>query len=218
MDAKNMIAKRVAREIHQGNVVNLGIGVPTLVANHVSEGIEVVFQSENGILGSGPAPIPGQENPNLTNASGFPITAVPGASYFDSADSFGIIRGGHVDITVLGALQVDKEGNLASWIVPGRKVSGMGGAMDLVVGAKKVIIAMEHTIKGKPKILEKCAYPLTAVKIVNMIVTEMGVIQVADQGLVLTEVAPGFSVEDVKSATEAELIISPGLIIMEEVE
>lgn len=215
MDSKNLIAKRVAKELHQGDVVNLGIGIPTLVANHLPQGIEIVFQSENGLLGSGPAPLPGQEDTDITNAGGFPITVVPGASYFDSATSFAIIRGGHVDVTVLGALQVDEQGNLASWMVPGKMVSGMGGAMDLVVGAKKVIIAMEHTTKGNHKILKKCVFPLTAVNVVDMIVTEMAVMKVTDKGLLLTEVAPGLTAENVQAATGAELIVSDALKVME---
>lgn len=215
MDLKNFIAKRVAMELHQGDVVNLGVGIPTLVANHLTSGMEVVFQSENGLLGSGPAPVPGQEDPDITNAGGMPITIVPGASYFDSATSFAIIRGGHVDVTVLGALQVDEQGNLASWMVPGKMVSGMGGAMDLVVGAKKVIIAMEHTAKGNHKILKKCVFPLTAVNVVDMIVTEMAVIRVTDKGLLLTEIAPGITANDVQAATGAELIVSKDLKVME---
>ncbi len=215
MDNKSVIAKRVAKELRHGAVVNLGIGIPTLVANHLPEGIEVIFQSENGVLGSGPTPEPGQEDRSVTNAGGFPITVVPGASFFDSATSFGIIRGGHVDLTVLGALQVDERGSLASWMVPGKMLSGMGGAMDLVVGAKRVIIAMEHTAKGNHKILKECTFPLTAVNVVDMIVTEMGVMEVKDQGLVLTEIAPGYTVEQVQAATGAELLISEDLTVME---
>lgn len=215
MDNKNFIAKRVAKELRHGAVVNLGIGIPTLVANHLPEGIEVIFQSENGVLGSGPAPEPGREDRDITNAGGFPITVVSGASFFDSATSFAIIRGGHVDLTVLGALQVDEEGNLASWMLPGKMVSGMGGAMDLVVGAKRVIVAMEHTAKGNHKILKKCEFPLTAVNVIDMIVTEMAVMRVTDRGLLLTEIAPGLTVEDVQAATGAELIISDALTVME---
>lgn len=215
MDSKNLIAKRIAKELRHGDVVNLGIGIPTLVANHLPKDIEVVFQSENGVLGSGPAPEPGMEDREITNAGGFPITVVPGASFFDSATSFGIIRGGHVDLTVLGALQVDEQGNLASWMVPGKKLSGMGGAMDLVVGAKKVIIAMEHTSKGTHKILSRCEYPLTAVKVVDMIVTEMGVMEITPDGIVLREINPEYTVEEVQAATGAKLIVSEPLICME---
>ncbi len=218
MDNKNIIANRVAKELKQGNVVNLGIGIPTLVANHLKEETEVVFQSENGLLGSGPISEQDNVDKDLTNAGGFPITVVPGASFFHSADSFGIIRGGHVDITVLGALQVDEEGNLASWMIPGKRVPGMGGAMDLVVGAKKVIIAMEHTNRGSHKIMKKCTFPLTAVKVVDMIVTEMGVMKVTEKGLVLTEISSQFTVEQIKEATDADLIISDDLAIMEEVQ
>ncbi len=218
MDNKNIIANRVAKELKQGNVVNLGIGIPTLVANHLKEETEVVFQSENGLLGSGPISEQDNVDKDLTNAGGFPITVVPGASFFHSADSFGIIRGGHVDITVLGALQVDEEGNLASWMIPGKRVPGMGGAMDLVVGAKKVIIAMEHTNRGSHKIMKKCTFPLTAVKVVDMIVTEMGVMKVTEKGLVLTEISSQFTAEQIKEATDADLIISDDLAIMEEVQ
>lgn len=215
MDSKNLIAKRIAKELKHGDVVNLGIGIPTLVANHLPKDIEVVFQSENGVLGSGPAPESGKEDREITNAGGFPITVVPGASFFDSATSFGIIRGGHVDLTVLGALQVDEQGNLASWMVPGKKLSGMGGAMDLVVGAKKVIIAMEHTAKGTHKILSRCEYPLTAVNVVDMIVTEMGVMEITPDGIVLREINPDYTVEEVQAATGTKLIISDPLGCME---
>jgi len=211
MDSKNLIAKRIAKELKHGDVVNLGIGIPTLVANHLPKDFEVIFQSENGVLGSGPAPEPGNEDGEITNAGGFPITVVPGASFFDSATSFGIIRGGHVDLTVLGALQVDEQGNLASWMVPGKKLSGMGGAMDLVVGAKKVIIAMEHTAKGTHKILSRCEYPLTAVKVVDMIVTEMGVMEITPDGIVLREINPAYTLEEVQAATGAQLIVSDPL-------
>lgn len=208
---KDFIAKRVALEMRDGDVVNLGIGLPTLVANHLPTGISVMFQAEDGILGVGPAPKPGKEDKDLFNAGGKYVTVLPGASFLDSAESFAVIRGGHVDVTVLGALQVDEQGNLASWMVPGKKVPGMGGAMDLVVGAKKVIVAMEHTIKGAPKILRRCTYPLTAVGVVKHIVTEMGLFNVTPDGLVLEEIAPGFTVHDVQAATEARLIISERL-------
>lgn len=214
MDAKNFIAKRVAQELNDGDVVNLGIGLPTLVANYVPEGINITLQAEHGILGAGPAAKEGEEDPEIINAGGFPITVLPGASFFDSATSFAIIRGGHVDVTILGALQVDEKGNLANWMVPGKRVPGMGGAMDLVVGARKVIVAMEHTAKGAPKILKECSFPLTAVEVVNQIITEKGVMEITKQGIVLTEIAPGLSVEDVQAATDAKLIIPKNLVEM----
>ncbi len=212
---KQFIAKRVAQELKDGDVVNLGIGLPTAVANYVPEGMEVLFQSENGFIGLGPAPEEGKEDKDIVNAGGQYVTILPGGAFFDSATSFGIIRGGHVDITVLGALQVDEEGNLANWMIPGKMVPGMGGAMDLVVGAKKVIIAMEHTVKGNHKILKKCNLPLTAVKVVDMIITEMGVMEVTEGGLVLKEINPEYTVEQVQEATEAQLIIPEDLKYME---
>lgn len=212
---KEFIAKRVAKELKDGDVVNLGIGLPTLIANFIPDDINVFFQSENGFIGLGPAPEEGKEDKDVVNAGGQPVTIIPGGAFFDSATSFGIIRGGHVDLTVLGALQVDEEGNLANWMIPGKLVPGMGGAMDLVVGAKKVIIAMEHTVKGKPKILKKCTLPLTAAKQVDMIVTEMGVMEVTDEGIVLKEINPEFTVEQVQEATEAKLIIADDLKPME---
>lgn len=211
MDKKEFIAKRAAQELKHGDVVNLGIGLPTMVANHVPKGIKVLLQSENGLIGVGATAEPSKENPYITNAGGGYITVIPGASFFHSADSFGIIRGGHVDVTILGALQVDKKGNLANWMVPNKKVPGMGGAMDLVVGAKRVIIAMEHTAKGSHKILEECTFPLTAVEVVDMIITDMGVIEVTDKGMELIEIAPGVTVEEVQAATGCELIISDNL-------
>jgi len=214
-EMKNFIAKRVAKELKDGDVVNLGIGLPTLVANYVPEGMDVTFQSENGFLGLGPAPEEGKEDKDIVNAGGQYVTIKEGGVFFDSATSFGIIRGGHVDATVLGALQVDQEGNLANWMIPGKMVPGMGGAMDLVVGAKKVIVAMEHTVKGNPKILKKCTLPLTAAKEVDLIITEMGVMEVTDKGLVLVEINKEFTVDDVKAATEADLIISENLKEME---
>jgi len=213
-DAKEIIAERAARELKDGYIVNLGIGIPTLVANYIPEGVEVILQSENGILGMGPAPEPGEEDPNLVNAGGQMVTVKPGAVFFDSSLSFSIIRGGHVDVTILGALEVDEEGNLANWIIPGKLVPGMGGAMDLVTGAKKVIVAMEHTAKGKPKILKKCSLPLTGAKVVDMIITELGVFEVTDNGLVLKEISPGISIEDIKKVTEADFIVSKNLKIM----
>ena len=212
---KEFIAKRVAKELKDGDVVNLGIGLPTLVANYIPEGVEITLHSENGFVGIGPAPKEGEEDPYLVNAGGQYVTIKPGGAFFDSALSFLIVRGGHVDVTVLGALEVDEEGNLANWMVPGKMVPGMGGAMDLVTGAKKVIVAMNHTAKGAPKILKKCRLPLTAVKCVNLIITEMGVIEVTNKGLVLKEIAPGLTVEDVQNVTEAQLIVSDDLKVME---
>lgn len=208
---REVIAKRVAKELKDGDVVNLGIGLPTLVANYIPEGIDVTFQSENGFVGLGPAPEAGKEDKDLVNAGGQPVTINPGGAFFDSAMSFAIIRGGHVDATVLGALQVDQKGDLANWMIPGKMVPGMGGAMDLVVGAKKVIVAMEHTAKGNPKILKKCNLPLTAAGEIDLIVTEMAVIEVTKKGLVLKELGPEATVKDVVAATEAELIISDDL-------
>ncbi|MBV1757505.1 MAG: 3-oxoacid CoA-transferase subunit B [Dethiosulfatibacter sp.] len=204
---KQVIAKRVAQELKDGDLVNLGIGLPTMVANYIPDDIEVFFQSENGLIGLGPTPEKGQENKDLTNAGGQPVTLLIGGCYFDSATSFGIIRGGHVDATVLGALEVDGKGNLANWKVPGKMVPGMGGAMDLTVGAKKVIIAMQHTQNGEHKILKECTLPLTAKQQVDLIVTEMAVMEVTPQGLVLRETGPDTSVEDVIAATGATLII-----------
>jgi 3-oxoacid CoA-transferase B subunit len=185
MNPKELIARRVAKELKDGDVVNLGIGLPTMVANFVDHSLDITFQSENGMLGLGPVPDTDHEDWDLTNAGGTPVTMTIGGVFFDSATSFGIIRGGHVDITVLGSLQVDQEGNIANWIIPGKMVPGMGGAMDLLVGAKKVIVAMQHTSKGQPKILKKCTLPFTAVKEVDMIVTELGVMEVTEQGIVL---------------------------------
>lgn len=218
MDKKQtqeFIAKRVAKELKDGDVINLGIGLPTKVANYVPENMDVTFQSENGFVGLGPAPEEGKEDKDIVNAGGQYVTIKEGGMFFDSATSFGIIRGGHVDATILGALQVDEKGNLANWMIPGKMVPGMGGAMDLVVGAKRTIVAMEHTVKGKPKILKECNLPLTAAGEVDLIVTEMGVMEVTDKGLVLTEINPEFTVEDVKNATEAEIIVSDNLKEME---
>ena len=213
--SRELIVKRVARELKDGDVVNLGIGMPTLVANYIPEDMDVTFQSENGFLGLGPAPEAGCEDEYIVNAGAQPVTIKPGGMFFDSATSFAIIRGGHVDVTVLGALQVDEEGNLANWMIPGKMVPGMGGAMDLVVGAKRVIVAMEHTAKGAPKILKKCSLPLTARHQVNTIITEMGVMEVTAKGLELVEIAEGLTVEEVQAATEATLIVSANLKTME---
>ena len=208
---REVIAKRAAKELHDGDVVNLGIGIPTMIPNYLPEGVTVTLQSENGAMGMGPTPAAGEEDKNLINAGGGYITLLPGGSTFDSATSFAIIRGGHVNVSFLGALQVDENGDLANWIIPGKMAPGMGGAMDLVVGAKKVILTMEHTQKGAPKILKKCTLPLTASGQVNMIITEMGVMEITPEGIVLTEIHPEFTVEDVQAATEATLIVSPNL-------
>lgn len=211
MDAQSLIAKRIAQELRDGMLVNLGIGIPTLVANFVPKGIHVFFQSENGLIGTGPVPEPGMALPWLTDAGGKPVTALPGASTFDSAMSFGLIRGGHLDITVLGGLQVDRHGRLANWMVPGRMVPGMGGAMDLVAGARRVIVAMQHTAKGRPKIVRECSLPLTSDRPVDLVVTELAVIGFPERRATLLETHEGVSVEEVVAATEAELAISPEL-------
>ena len=207
MDAQSIIARRVARELRDGMLVNLGIGIPTLVANHVPSNVKVFFQSENGLIGTGAIPEEGMAQPLLTDAGGKPVTALPGACTFDSAMSFGLIRGGHVDVTVLGALQVGANGQLANWMIPGKMVPGMGGAMDLVTGAKRVIIAMQHTAKGKPKIVKKCVLPLTSARPIDLLVTELAVIAFPDGRATLMETAPGVSAEQVVSATEAELVL-----------
>lgn len=211
---KAYIAKRVAKEFKDGDFVNLGIGLPTMVPDYLPADVHVILEAENGMAGAGG--VPEVADPDVVNAGGAPASIAPGGAFIDSATSFGLIRGGHVDATVLGALQVDEKGNLANWIIPGKMVPGMGGAMDLVVGASNVIVAMEHTQKGAPKILKQCTLPLTAETCVTKIITEMGVINVTDKGLELVEINPEFTVEDVKAATEAELIISPDLKNIEE--
>ena len=207
VDAQTVIAKRIARELRGGMLVNLGIGIPTLVANHLPRGVNVFFQSENGLIGTGPIPEEGMAHPTLTDAAGQPVTALPGACTFDSAMSFGLIRGGHVDLTVLGGLQVDASGHLANWMIPGKMVPGMGGAMDLATGAKRVIVAMQHTAKGKPKIVKRCALPLTSMRPVDWVVTEMAVIAFTSSGATLLEIAPGVTVAEVIEATEATLAV-----------
>jgi len=207
MDPQTVIARRIALELRSGMLVNLGIGIPTLVANYVPPGVNVFFQSENGLIGTGPVPEAGMASAVLTDAGGRPVTALPGASAFDSAMSFGLIRGSHLDMTVLGGLQVDEQGHLANWMIPGKMVPGMGGAMDLVTGAKRVVVAMQHTAKGKPKIVHGCSLPLTSARPVDLVVTELCVIAFPDGQAKLLEIAPGVTVNDVLAQTEAKLIV-----------
>jgi acetate CoA/acetoacetate CoA-transferase beta subunit len=211
MDAQNLIARRIAQELKTGMLVNLGIGIPTMVANHLPTGVHVYFQSENGLMGTGPVPERGLNHPDLTDAGGRPVTALPGACTFDSALSFGLIRGGHLDMTVLGGLQVNQQGLLANWMIPGKMVPGMGGAMDLVTGAKRVVVAMQHTAKGQSKVVKEISLPLTSVRPIDLLVTELAVIAFPQGKATLMETAPGVSVEQVLAATEAELAVSPGL-------
>jgi acetate CoA/acetoacetate CoA-transferase beta subunit len=208
MGPQEIITRRIARELAPGMLVNLGIGIPTLVANYLPEGMQVFFQSENGLIGTGAPPEEGMAHPTLTDAGGRPVTALPGASTFDSAMSFGLIRGGHLDLTVLGGLQVDQEGHLANWMIPGKMVPGMGGAMDLVSGAKRVIVAMQHTAKGASKIVKKCTLPITSTRRVELVVTELAVIEFQDGRAILRETAPGKTAAQVVAATEAELVIA----------
>jgi len=214
MDAQTLIARRIARELRSGMLVNLGIGIPTLVANFLPAGVHVFFQSENGIVGSGPVPDEGMAHPMLTDAAGMPVTLLPGAATFDTAMSFGLIRGGHIDVSVLGGLQIDESGLLANWMIPGKMVPGMGGAMDLATGAKRVVVAMQHTAKGKSKVVKQCTLPLTSIRRVDLVVTDLAVISFRQGRATLLETAPGVTVDEVLAKTEAGLIVPEQVPVM----
>jgi len=215
MNAETVIARRIAQELHSGMLVNLGIGIPTLVANYLPRGVHVYFQSENGIIGTGPIPEDGMVQPTLTDAAGLPVTLLPGAAIFDSTFSFGLIRGGHIDVSVLGGLEVDQTGLLANWMIPGKMVPGMGGAMDLATGAKRVIVAMQHTAKGKSKLVKRCTLPLTSTRRVELVVTDLAVISFSQGCATLVETAPGVTVDDVLANTEATLIVPERVSVMQ---